>query len=86
MCDVLHARTSAARSAATTAALERAMASTSEQDRGRAWQDVQDVMFDRGNTVVWGLADVLGMARREVAGLEIRDQAKYPYFGTAGLV
>ncbi|MCA1225461.1 ABC transporter substrate-binding protein [Saccharopolyspora sp. 6M] len=67
------------------AALERAMASTAEQDRARAWQDVQDVMFDRGNTVVWGLADVLGMARREVAGLEIRDQAKYPYFGKAGL-
>ncbi|WP_246203468.1 hypothetical protein [Streptomyces tailanensis] len=38
-------------------ALQKAMAATKEADRRAAWAEVQEVMADRGNTVVWGLAD-----------------------------
>ncbi|MFS8104522.1 ABC transporter substrate-binding protein [Lentzea alba] len=67
------------------AALSTAIASTDENERGKAWTTVQDAMFDRGNTIVWGQADVLSLARPTVAGIEVRDQAKYPYLGRAGL-
>ncbi|ANN15963.1 ABC transporter substrate-binding protein [Amycolatopsis orientalis] len=67
-----------------TAAFGTAIGSADEAERAKAWGVVQDVMADRGNTVVWGLADVLSLARKTVAGIEIRDQAKYPYLGKAG--
>ncbi|RAS71116.1 peptide/nickel transport system substrate-binding protein [Lentzea atacamensis] len=66
-------------------AFGRAIASASEAERASAWETAQNVMYDRGNTVVWGLADVLSLARREVAGVDVRDQPKYPYLGKAGL-
>lgn len=66
-------------------AMGAALASTDENKRQQAWHEVQDVMFDRGNTVIWGLADTLSVARRNVAGVEVRDVAKYPYLGKAGL-
>lgn len=67
-----------------TAAFGTAVASTDEVTRAKAWAEVQDVMFDRGNTIVWGQADVLSLARKSVAGITVRDQAKYPYLGKAG--
>ncbi|MFC3456509.1 ABC transporter substrate-binding protein [Amycolatopsis speibonae] len=69
-----------------TAAFRKAIASADKAERAKAWDEVQEVMFDRGNTVVWGQADVLSLARKTVAGIEVRDQAKYPYLGKAGLV
>ncbi|WP_328995851.1 ABC transporter substrate-binding protein [Kribbella sp. NBC_01245] len=66
-------------------AVTTALASVDEKERQRAWVSVQDVMADRGNTVVWGLADTLSIARKNVAGVEVRGQAKYPYLGKAGL-
>jgi peptide/nickel transport system substrate-binding protein len=68
-----------------TAAFGTAIGSADEAERAKAWNDVQDIMADRGNTVVWGQADVLSLARKTVAGIEVRDQAKYPYLGKAGL-
>jgi peptide/nickel transport system substrate-binding protein len=35
--------------------------------------------------VVWGRADVLSLARREVTGIQAGLSAKYPYLGKAGL-
>ncbi|ANY08116.1 ABC transporter substrate-binding protein [Pseudonocardia sp. HH130630-07] len=67
------------------AAFATAVGSTDEDGRATAWARVQDVMADRGNTVVWGQADVLSLARATVAGVEVRDQAEYPYLGRAGL-
>ncbi|RSN63561.1 ABC transporter substrate-binding protein [Amycolatopsis sp. WAC 04182] len=67
------------------AAFGTAIASTDEGTRAKAWAEVQDVMFDRGNTIVWGQADVLSLARKAVAGITVRDQAKYPYLGKAGM-
>lgn len=61
-----------------------AVGSADEAQRAKAWKAAQDAMFERGNTVVWGLADVLSLARKTVAGVEVRDQAKYPYLGKAG--
>ncbi len=69
-----------------TEAFGAAVASTDEATRAQAWAQVQDVMFDRGNTIVWGQADVLSLARASVVGISVRDQAKYPYLGKAGLV
>ncbi|MGI5195759.1 ABC transporter substrate-binding protein [Streptomyces sp. CA-288835] len=66
-------------------ALKEAMAATTDEKRRTAWAKAQDVMADRGNTVVWGLADILSLARTNVAGIEVHDQAKYPYLGKAGL-
>ncbi|MFD9735278.1 ABC transporter substrate-binding protein [Umezawaea sp. NPDC059074] len=68
-----------------TAAFGTAVGSADEAARAQAWADVQDVMFDHGNTVVWGQADVLSLARKTVAGVDVRDQPKYPYLGKAGL-
>jgi peptide/nickel transport system substrate-binding protein len=56
-----------------------------EAARERAWTTAQDVMADHGNTVVWGLADTLSLERKAVAGVEVRQLAKYPYLGKAGL-
>ncbi|UMP06854.1 ABC transporter substrate-binding protein [Amycolatopsis sp. EV170708-02-1] len=67
------------------AAFGKAIGSADQAGRAKAWGAVQEVMFDRGNTVVWGQADVLSLARKTVAGIEVRDQAKYPYLGKAGL-
>ncbi|GAB3579646.1 ABC transporter substrate-binding protein [Amycolatopsis endophytica] len=66
-------------------ALAEAIATTSEDTRAQAWQRLQDLMFDKGNTVVWGDADILSMAKANVAGVEVHDQAQYPYLGKAGL-
>lgn len=66
-------------------AVTAALAATTDAERQRAWTSVQEVMVDRGNTVVWGLADTLSIARKNVAGVEVRGQAKYPYLGKAGL-
>ncbi|EME51702.1 ABC transporter substrate-binding protein [Amycolatopsis decaplanina] len=68
-----------------TAAFGRAIGSADEAERAKAWKDAQEIMYDRGNTVVWGQADVLSLARKAVAGITVRDQAKYPYLGKAGL-
>jgi peptide/nickel transport system substrate-binding protein len=35
--------------------------------------------------VVWGLGDVLSLARASVTGIAVHDSAKYPYLGKAGL-
>ncbi|MBB0242568.1 ABC transporter substrate-binding protein [Streptomyces alkaliphilus] len=67
------------------AAFGEAMAARTDAERRTAWAKAQDVMADRGNTVVWGVADILSLARTNVAGIEVRDQAKYPYLGKAGL-
>ncbi|WP_033290189.1 ABC transporter substrate-binding protein [Amycolatopsis jejuensis] len=67
------------------AALAQAMAATGEADRVRTWQQVQNLMADKGNTVVWGEADILSLSRAEVTGIEVHDQAQYPYLGKAGL-
>ncbi|MBB5158988.1 ABC transporter substrate-binding protein [Saccharopolyspora phatthalungensis] len=67
------------------AALAAGLAETDEAARDRAWATVQDVMADRGNTVVWGLADTLSLERKAVAGVQTRGFAKYPYLGRAGL-
>ncbi|MET9971776.1 ABC transporter substrate-binding protein, partial [Streptomyces sp. NPDC006356] len=52
------------------AALQEAMAATTDAKRRSAWAKAQDVMADRGNTVVWGVADILSLARTTVAGIE----------------
>ncbi|MEV8393532.1 MULTISPECIES: ABC transporter substrate-binding protein [unclassified Streptomyces] len=67
------------------AAFQQAMAATTDTVRRDAWARAQDVMADRGNTMVWGVADTLSLARTNVAGITVRDQAKYPYLGKAGL-
>ncbi|GLY51403.1 ABC transporter substrate-binding protein [Lentzea sp. NBRC 102530] len=68
------------------AAMATGLGSLDAAARGKAWTQLQDVMSDRGNTVVWGLADTLSLARKEVAGIEVRGgMAKYPYLGHAGL-
>lgn len=67
------------------AAVATAFASTDETARAAAWRSAQAVMADRGNSIVWGLADTLSLARKNVAGIEVRDSAKYPYLGKAGL-
>lgn len=66
------------------AALATGIASTKEDERARAWARAQDIMADRGNTVIWGQADALSLARKHVAGIEVRGQPKYPYLGKAG--
>ncbi|MFI9324521.1 ABC transporter substrate-binding protein [Kitasatospora aureofaciens] len=70
---------------AITKAVSAAIGDTDETRRRSSWSEVQDAMFDRGNTVVWGLADTLSVARKNVAGIETRTDAKYPYLGKAGL-
>ncbi|MEV8379010.1 ABC transporter substrate-binding protein [Kribbella sp. NPDC056861] len=68
------------------AAVGTAMAATSTSERERQWRTVQQIMTDRGNTVVWGLADTLALTRRNVAGVQIRNgQPKYPCLSQAGL-
>ncbi|GAA1959028.1 ABC transporter substrate-binding protein [Amycolatopsis minnesotensis] len=67
------------------AALATGLGALDETARGAAWARVQDVLADRGNTVVWGLADTLSLERKAVAGIEVRGLAKYPYLGHAGL-
>jgi peptide/nickel transport system substrate-binding protein len=67
-------------------ALATASATTDEQERARAWRTAQEVMADRGNWIVWGLGDVLSLARKDFAGIEVRESAKYPYLGKAGFV
>ncbi|WP_410604795.1 ABC transporter substrate-binding protein [Amycolatopsis sp. lyj-90] len=67
------------------AAFGTAIGNEDKAERAKAWDDVQEIMFDRGNTVVWGQADVLSLARKTVAGIVVRDQPKYPYLGKAGL-
>lgn len=67
-------------------AVATAFATTDEATRAGAWAQSQDVMADRGNTLVWGLADTLSLSRSAVTGIEVRDSAKYPYLGKAGLV
>ncbi|MCW4354050.1 ABC transporter substrate-binding protein [Hoyosella sp. YIM 151337] len=64
-------------------ALAAAMAATDDAERQRHWNMVQDRMFTDGNTVIWGLADTLSLARSGVQGLETRGHAKYPYLGEA---
>ncbi|GAA0584077.1 ABC transporter substrate-binding protein [Kribbella sandramycini] len=67
-------------------ALGAALAATDEPARAKAWATAQQIMTDRGNTVVWGQADTLSIARKSVAGVETRaGQEKYPYLGRAGL-
>ncbi|WP_460443860.1 ABC transporter substrate-binding protein, partial [Amycolatopsis cihanbeyliensis] len=66
-------------------ALTTAIASTAGAERAGAWARAQNVMAERGNTVIWGLADALSLARTSVAGVEVRGQPKYPYLGKAGL-
>ena len=67
------------------AAFDQAVASTDEAVRAKAWQRAQEVLLDRGHTIVWGLADILSLTRTTVAGVEVRGHAKYPYLGNAGL-
>ncbi|PKW14318.1 ABC transporter substrate-binding protein [Saccharopolyspora spinosa] len=67
------------------AAMATGLGSLDAAARAKAWTQVQGVMTDRGNTVVWGLADTLSLARKAVAGVEVRGLAKYPYLGHAGL-
>lgn len=67
------------------ALLAEGVGATGEAQRVRAWADLQEAMAERGNTIVWGQADVLSLARRNVGGIEVRDQPKYPYLGKAGL-
>ncbi|MCP3801292.1 ABC transporter substrate-binding protein [Allokutzneria sp. A3M-2-11 16] len=66
-------------------AIAAGLAAVDDTARRRAWTTVQDVMSDRGNTIVWGLADTLSLERKAVAGVEVRGLAKYPYLGKAGL-
>ncbi|HEX5741866.1 MAG TPA: hypothetical protein VFY17_09990 [Pilimelia sp.] len=66
-------------------ALGTALATTDEAARAAAWRTAQQVMADRGNWIVWGRADVLSLARRTVGGIQVRESAKYPYLGRAGL-
>jgi peptide/nickel transport system substrate-binding protein len=66
-------------------ALATALATTDEAERAAAWRTAQEVMADRGNWVVWGLGDVLSLARTTVTGIAVYDSAKYPYLGKAGL-
>ncbi|ODU07280.1 MAG: ABC transporter substrate-binding protein [Pseudonocardia sp. SCN 72-86] len=66
-------------------AVATAFATPDEATRAKAWADAQAVMTDRGNSVVWGLADTLSLSRTNVAGIQVRDSAKYPYLGKAGL-
>jgi peptide/nickel transport system substrate-binding protein len=66
-------------------ALATALATTDEAERSTAWRTAQEVMADRGNWVVWGLGDVLSLARAAVTGIAVHDSAKYPYLGKAGL-
>ncbi|GGJ74908.1 hypothetical protein GCM10010123_01110 [Pilimelia anulata] len=68
-----------------TRALGTALATTDEAARAAAWRTAQRVMADRGNWIVWGRADVLSLARRTVGGIQVRESAKYPYLGRAGL-
>ncbi|MDT0345708.1 ABC transporter substrate-binding protein [Streptomyces litchfieldiae] len=65
-------------------ALADAAAATREGERARAWRAAQEVMADRGNWVVWGLGDVLSLAREDLTGVEVRESPKYPYVGEAG--
>jgi peptide/nickel transport system substrate-binding protein len=67
------------------AAYGKVIASADEAERAKSWETAQNVLFDRGNTVVWGQADVLSLARPQVAGVEVRNEPKYPYLGRAGL-
>ncbi|GAA4004598.1 ABC transporter substrate-binding protein [Allokutzneria multivorans] len=67
------------------AALAEGLAAVDDAAKRKAWTTVQDVMADRGNTIVWGLADTLSLERKAVAGVEVRGLAKYPYLGKAGL-
>lgn len=66
-------------------ALSKALAAPTAGGQAKAWQQLQDLMFERGNTVVWGQAEALSLARKNVAGIEVREHAQYPYFGKAGL-
>ncbi|MFD3702134.1 ABC transporter substrate-binding protein [Nocardia sp. NPDC058658] len=66
-------------------ALDTALAATDDLARAHAWEHLQDIVFDRGNTVVWGCADTLSIARKNVAGVRNLGSAKYPYLGKAGL-
>jgi peptide/nickel transport system substrate-binding protein len=66
-------------------AIATALASTDDAERSAAWRTAQEVMADRGNWVVWGLGDVLSLARAPVTGIAVHDSAKYPYLGKAGL-
>jgi peptide/nickel transport system substrate-binding protein len=65
-------------------ALADAAAATDDGARAAAWRSAQEVMADRGNWVVWGLGDVLSLARTDVTGVEVRTSPKYPYVGGAG--
>ncbi|MEQ4715491.1 ABC transporter substrate-binding protein [Nonomuraea sp. B19D2] len=67
------------------AALAKGVGAADETQRSQAWAELQDIMAERGNTIVWGQADVLSLARTNVGGIEVRDQPKYPYLGKAGL-
>lgn len=67
-------------------AVATANATTSEHERARAWTQAQQVMADRGNWVVWGLADVLSLARDDLGGIEPRESPKYPWLGKVGFV
>ncbi|QYN39503.1 ABC transporter substrate-binding protein [Pseudonocardia sp. DSM 110487] len=66
-------------------AITTALATTDDAERSVAWRTAQEVMADRGNWVVWGLGDVLSLARASVTGIAVHDSAKYPYLGKAGL-
>lgn len=65
-------------------ALATAAATTDDAERGRAWRTAQEVMADRGNWIVWGVGDVLSLARSTVGGVEVRESADYPYLGKVG--
>jgi peptide/nickel transport system substrate-binding protein len=67
-----------------TEALTTAAATLDESERARAWRTAQEVMADRGNWIVWGRGDVLSLTRKDLAGVEVRESAKYPYLGKVG--
>lgn len=67
-------------------ALATAAVTLDEDERARAWRTAQEVMADRGNWIVWGRGDVLALARKDLAGIEVRESAKYPYLGRVGFV
>jgi peptide/nickel transport system substrate-binding protein len=65
-------------------ALATASATTEETERARAWRTAQEVMADRGNWIVWGRGDALSLARKDLAGITVRESPKYPYLGKVG--
>lgn len=67
------------------ATVDAAIGAVDPTARADAWARAQALMAERGNTLVWGRADVLSMARKSVAGVRTRRLPKYPYLGQAGL-